>query len=74
MQKRIKGKVVYQNFGMGFWGIIDRGGVEYRPVNMPEQLKKEGVEVTVLIAEVEDDFSMEMWGEAVRIVGFHTLG
>jgi len=74
MQKRIKGKVVYQDLGMGCWGIVDQAGVEYRPVNMPEQLKKVGANVTVLVTDVEEDFSMMMWGEAVRIVGFHTLG
>ena len=73
MSRLIKGKVVFQNLGMGFWGIIDNRGNEWRPVNMPEQLKKPGAEVSLRIKEVNEDASMFMWGTPVEIVGFHTL-
>jgi hypothetical protein len=69
---KIIGKVVYQNIGTGFWGIIDNKGNEWRPVNMPEQLKHEGAQVTVEAQEV-DEMSVFMWGTAVKIVSFHTL-
>ena len=49
MSKRISGKVVYQNFSGGFWGIITDSGKEYRPVNFPDQLKKKGVRVDIVI-------------------------
>ena len=49
MAKKITGKVVYQNLGVGFWGIVDDRGNEYRPVNMPEQLKYKGARVSVTI-------------------------
>ncbi len=74
MKKRIKGTVTYQNLGTGFWGIVDQSGTEYRPVNMPEQIKKDGAEVQVTIREVEEDMSIFMWGTAVEVLGFHTLG
>jgi len=69
---RIKGKVVYQNLEMGFWGIVASNGKKYRPVNMPEQLKTEGAEVSLIVKEV-DEMSFIMWGTPVRIVSFHTL-
>lgn len=72
MSKVIRGKVCFQNLGVGFWGIIDNKGNEWRPVNMPEQLKKEGARVEVRAIEVEE-MSMFMWGKSVRIIGFHTL-
>ena len=56
MSKKIKGKVVYQNLGMGCWGIVDQSGKEYRPVNMPEQLKQVGADVSVVVKGVEEDF------------------
>ncbi len=69
---RINGKVVYQNLGPGCWGVVDKSGKEYRLVNMPEQLKHEGEEVSLIVKEV-DDMSMFMWGTAVRVISFHTL-
>ena len=71
--KRIKGKVVYQNIGMGCWGIVDSGGREWRPLRMPEQLKTVGASVEVMVVAAEEDMSMFMWGEAVKIVSFSTL-
>ncbi|MEL6866682.1 MAG: hypothetical protein AAFP19_19810 [Bacteroidota bacterium] len=72
MAKSINGKVVYQKIGPGFWGIIDHQGREWRPVNMPEQLKTEGAKVSVRIREV-DEMSVFMWGTPVHIISFHTL-
>ena len=68
---KITGKARYQNLGTGFWGIIGKDGREWRPVNMPEQLKKEGKEVSVTIKEV-DEMSIFMWGTPVRILSFTT--
>ena len=73
MSKRISGKVVYQNFSGGFWGIVSDSGKEYRPVNFPNQLKKEGVRVDIVIEKMKDEVSLFMWGEPVKIVSFSTL-
>ena len=70
--KRIHGTVTFQHLGTGFWGIIDENGREWRPVNMPEQLKKAGKTVTVTIHEVDEGMSIFMWGTPVEIVTFHT--
>ncbi len=69
--KSITGKVTYQQLSTGFWGIIDESGGKWRPVNMPEQLKQDGRQVTVKAIEV-DDMSIFMWGKAVRIIAFST--
>jgi len=68
----INGKVVYQNLGTGFWGIIDSKGNEWRPVNMPDQLKYEGKQVKIVANKVEEGMSIFMWGEPVKIVSFNT--
>ena len=73
MSKRITGKVVYQDFSGGFWGIISDSGKEYRPVNFPNQLKKKGASVEIVIRKVKDEVSMFMWGEPVKIISFSTL-
>jgi hypothetical protein len=73
MSKRITGKVAYQSFSGGFWGIVSDSGKEYRPVNFPNQLKKEGARVDIVIKKVENEVSMFMWGEPVKIISFSTL-
>ena len=69
---RIKGKVVYLSFEGGAYGIIDQHGKKYLPVNMPNQLKKDGVEVTCSIRPA-DAATLLMWGEPVYIYSFETL-
>lgn len=70
---KISGKVSYQNLGTGFWGIIGKDGREWRPVNMPEQLKYEGKEIQVVAVEADEDVSIFMWGTPVKIISFETL-
>ena len=70
---RIKGTVAYQNLATGFWGIIGDDGQEWRPINMPEQLKFEGKKIRITAVDVEEDFSIFMWGTPVRIISFHTI-
>ena len=71
--KSVTGKAAYQSLGPGFWGIIGEDGKEYRPVNMPNQLKYEGKQVSVKVLPAEEEMSVFMWGEAVRIVAFETM-
>ena len=71
---KISGKASYQNLGPGFWGIIGKDGREWRPVNMPEQLKYEGKEVQVVAVEAWEDVSIFMWGTPVKVISFETLG
>lgn len=68
----IRGKAKFINLETGFWGIIADDGSEYRPVNMPDQLKYDGARVRCKAQLLDDDFSIHMWGQAVRVIGFHT--
>ncbi len=72
-KQHIEGKVVHVNVGPGCWGIVDHTGHEWRPVNMPEQLKHANCEVEVELIEVEEEFDIFMWGTPARIVSFSTL-
>jgi len=65
---KIKGKVTYKNISTGFWGIIDSKGKKWRPIEMPQALKKEGMKVVVKAMKVEDNFSIFMWGTPVTIL------
>jgi len=72
MAKRISGKVVYQDFSGGFWGIVGDDGNNYRPVEMPNQLKKDGAKVNIVIRKMPDEVSIFMWGQPVKIISFST--
>ena len=72
--KVIQGKVVYKDVGPGCWGIVDSSGNEWRTVNLPEQLKKEGAHVRISAREIREEASIFMWGKPVKVTGFHTLG
>ena len=66
----IKGTVVYQNLGPGFWGIVDQGGKQWRPVEMPKALQNEGKQVVAKVEKMPDGVSIFMWGTPVRIISF----
>lgn len=69
---QIKGKITFQQIGAGFWGIIDDSGNQWLPINLPEQLKKEGANVDLAV-EKADVMTVQMWGTPVRIRSWHTL-
>ena len=69
--KTISGIITHLPLATGTFGIIDKKGNEWLPINMPEQLKREGKKVTVTIEEA-DVMSIFMWGTPVRILSFHT--
>lgn len=69
---KIKGKVTYLAFEGGAYGIIADNGKQYLPLNMPNQLKRDGAEASCVI-EPADAETMIMWGEPVTIISFETL-
>jgi hypothetical protein len=69
---KIQGKVVYLSFEGGAFGIIDSTGRKFLPLNMPNQLKKDGASVTCTITPADAE-TMIMWGEPVYIESFETL-
>ncbi len=69
---KIKGKVVFLSFEGGGYGIIDDAGRKFLPVNMPNQLKKDGAHVICSVRPA-DIASVMMWGEPVYIYAFETL-
>ncbi len=64
----IKGKVVFQDLGPGFWGIASNDGKKYRPVNMPENLKENGKVVLLKAKKVSEEPSIFMWGIPIEIL------
>ncbi|TAF63137.1 MAG: hypothetical protein EAZ55_14535 [Cytophagales bacterium] len=67
------GKVVYQQLGTGFWGIVAEDGQKYKPVQMPAELQKEGLSVSVEAREAQAQMSVFMWGKNIEILSFKIL-
>ncbi|KMQ50750.1 hypothetical protein CHISP_2273 [Chitinispirillum alkaliphilum] len=63
--ENIKGVVTYIELEGGFYGIITPDGEKYRPLNLPEEFKKDGLEVEFR-GEIQDDaIGIHMWGKAI---------
>jgi hypothetical protein len=66
----VKGTVSYQDIGPGFWAIIDENGRKWRPVKMPQALRKAGTSGTFEIQEVVEEMSVFMWGSPVKVISY----
>jgi len=69
---KIKGKVIHLSLESGAYGIIDASGRKFLPLNMPNQLKKDGANVICKV-HVADVMTTMMWGEPVYIDSFETI-
>ena len=70
----ITGKSRFISLEGGFWAIEGDNGKKYTPINMPEQLKTNGATVRVQAQLLKGAASISMWGDAIRIISFETLG
>lgn len=72
-QINFKGKVVYKNIEMGFWGIEAQNGQQWLPINLPSKLETEGLEIEISGKSVDDFFSTIMWGTPIEITDYKIL-
>ncbi|WP_406657440.1 protease inhibitor I42 family protein [Methanolobus sp. ZRKC2] len=68
-EKLIKanGTVNYIELEGGFYGITDQNGTHYEPVNLDEDLKKDGLEIEFIAYPMDDMVSINMWGRIIEI-------
>ncbi len=71
-KQTIEGTIKFYDLEGGFWGITDKKGGQWLPVNTPEQLKVDNHQVKVTVKEVDVE-SVFMWGTPVKIISFETL-
>jgi len=71
---KIKGTVHYKKLSGGFWGITDDQGNNWRPINMPKKLQKEGLKVKITAEEAaQAAISIFMWGTSIQIKEFEVV-
>ena len=66
------GTVVHLDFENGAYGLLDDSGKKFLPVNMPEQLKRNGAKVSIRF-RLADVVSTVMWGKPIFIYSFETI-
>lgn len=54
-RRRIKGQIHWQDIATGFWGLTDEDQNDWRPLNLPEELQQEGLEVELTVELVEEE-------------------
>lgn len=64
----IDGKIKYVSLESGFWGITTQDGKKYIPVNLPDQMKEEGLDVLAKVRPAPDQTGNQMWGDYIRIL------
>ena len=60
------------DFENGAYGLLDDSGKKFLPVNMPEQLKRNGAKVSIRF-RLADVVSTVMWGKPIFIYSFETI-
>jgi|GEM_PF-2817034 len=64
---KANGTVHYIELEGGFYGITDKNGTQYDPVNLSDELRKEGLEIYFIAYPVDDRVSIHMWGQLINI-------
>ena len=67
-----KGTVKYLSFEGGFYGIAGDDGKNYDPINMPQELKVDGLRVQ-FTANLTDYLSFHLWGYVVNLFSIERL-
>ncbi len=62
------GTIVHQEIEGGFYGIQGDDGEKYDPVNLPPDLKVNGLRVRVLADPLPAGNSIHMWGKLIKII------
>jgi len=65
----ITGIVSFINLEAGFWAIKS-GEEKYSPINLPEELKKEGLEVDLTVKLLPNLVTTIMWGKSIEILSY----
>ena len=61
------GVVTYIDLEGGFFGIITHEGDEYYPLNLADELKVDGTDVTFTGTTQKDTMTIHQWGTPIRI-------
>ncbi len=67
------GTIVHVPIEGGFYGIVSDSGKKYDPMNLPADLKKNGLRIALKARIRKDVSSFRMWGEIIEILSVDPL-
>jgi len=67
------GKIIYNDFEGGFYGIISDDGEKYDPINLPDEYKENEINVRFRLNILDNQTSTHMWGTIVEIIEIEKL-
>jgi hypothetical protein len=70
---KIKGTVKHHKLSGGFWGITDEKGNNWKPLEMPKELQKDGLIVRIDAEKAAETISIFMWGTSIKIIQFNII-
>ena len=65
--RQITGTIRHIDLEGGLYGIETDDGARLDPVNLPEELQKDGLRIRAWVEDLQDRVSFRMWGTLVRI-------
>jgi hypothetical protein len=68
-----EGTVTYIDLEGGFYGIVAKDGTRYYPLNLGENMQKEGLKVRFLADTKDDIMTVQQWGIPVEIVNIKEI-
>jgi hypothetical protein len=67
------GKIQYNDFEGGFYGIVGDDGEKYDPINLPIEFEYDGIRIKYTLKILENQSSIHMWGKVVEIIEIEKL-
>ncbi len=62
------GTITYVDLEGGFYGIVAEDGTRYLPLNLSEEYRVDGMNVTFVASVQEDTVTIQQWGTPVEIL------
>lgn len=65
------GTITYINLEGGFYGLVTSDGVNYLPLDLPDEYKQNGLKVDFTGVPDQDIMTIQMWGQPLRILSIN---
>ncbi len=68
-----EGRIVFNQFEGGFYGIITQNGKRLNPSNLPTDFRRAGLRVRGCYRQIPNRVTLQMWGQLVEFLHIEVL-